>query len=139
MIEDRDCTPVIPPKSNRTGDIPFSERKYNKYKKRKLVEHCINKLKQCRHIATRYDRKASAYMAFAKIAAVRLWLRIFESAAQSGSGSIGSSGYISAHCLVIVATGPRRLKLKPFGLRPARPCRMSSSDAIDGSMWRFQA
>ena len=78
MIEDQDCTPVIPPKSNRIGDIPFSKRKY---RKRNLVERCINKLKQFRHIATRYDRKASAYMAFAKLAAVRLWLRFYESTA----------------------------------------------------------
>jgi transposase len=69
MIEDQDCTPVIPPKSNRIGDIPFSKRKY---KKRSLVERCINKLKQFRHIATRYDRKVSAYLAFAKLAAVQL-------------------------------------------------------------------
>ena len=53
MIEEQDCTPVIPPKSNRINEIPFSRRKY---KKRNLVERCINKLKQFRHIATRYDR-----------------------------------------------------------------------------------
>jgi len=28
LIEDQDCTPVIPPKSNRVDDIPFSKRKY---------------------------------------------------------------------------------------------------------------
>ena len=43
LIEDQDCTPVIPPKSNRRCEIPFSKRKY---KKRNLVERCINKLKQ---------------------------------------------------------------------------------------------
>lgn len=78
LIEDQGCTPVIPPKSNRTDEIPFSARKY---RQRNLVERCINKLKQFRHIATRYDRLASAYLAFAKIAAVRLWLRFYESAA----------------------------------------------------------
>jgi transposase len=78
LIEDQDCTPVIPPKSNRTAEIPFSKRKY---RKRNLVERCINKLKQFRHIATRYDRKATAFLAFAKIAAVRLWLRFYESTA----------------------------------------------------------
>lgn len=78
LIEDQDCTPVIPPKSNRIDDLPFSRRKY---RKRNLVERCINKLKQFRHIATRYDRKASAYLAFAKLAAIRLWLRFYESAA----------------------------------------------------------
>ena len=41
MIEDQNCTPVIPPKSNRREEIPFSKRKY---KKRNLVERCINKL-----------------------------------------------------------------------------------------------
>jgi transposase len=78
LIEDQGCTPVIPPKSNRTEDIPFSK---HKYRKRNLVERCINKLKQFRHIATRYDRKASAYLAFAKLATVRLWLRFYESTA----------------------------------------------------------
>lgn len=78
MIEDQNCTPVIPPKSNRREEIPFSKRKY---KKRNLVERCINKLKQFRHIATRYDRYASAYLAFAKLGAIRLWLRFYESAA----------------------------------------------------------
>lgn len=78
MIEEQDCTPVIPPKSNRTDDILFSKAKY---KKRNRVERCINKLKQFRYIATRYDRNASAYLAFAKLAAVRLWLRFYESAA----------------------------------------------------------
>jgi len=78
LIEDQGCTPVIPPKSNRREEIPFSKRKY---KKRNLVERCINKLKQFRHIATRYDRHASAYLAFAKLAAVRLWLRFYESTA----------------------------------------------------------
>ncbi|MBM3607131.1 MAG: transposase [Alphaproteobacteria bacterium] len=69
---------LIPPKSNRTETIAFNKRKY---RKRNLVERCINKLKQFRHIATRYDRKASAYLACAKLAAVRLWLRVYESAA----------------------------------------------------------
>lgn len=78
LIEDQNCTPVIPPKSNRTEEIPFSRRKY---RKRNLVERCINKLKQFRHIATRYDRKATAFLAFAKLAAVRLWLRFYESTA----------------------------------------------------------
>ena len=78
LIEDQECTPVIPPKFNRIEAIAFNKRKY---RKRNLVERCINKLKQFRHIATRYDRKASAYLAFAKLAAVRLWLRVYESAA----------------------------------------------------------
>jgi transposase len=78
LIEDQDCTPHIPPKSNRYDGITYSKRKY---RKRNLIERCFNKLKQFRHIATRYDRKATAFLAFAKIAAVRLWLRFYESTA----------------------------------------------------------
>ena len=78
MIEDQDCTPGIPPKSNMIDEISFSTRKY---RKSSLVERCIKKLKQFRHIATHDDRIASAYMAFAKLVAVRLWLKFYESAA----------------------------------------------------------
>ena len=55
MIEDQNCTPHIPPKSNRYDGITYSKAKY---KKRNLSERCFNKLKQFRHIATRYDRSA---------------------------------------------------------------------------------
>ena len=48
---------------------------------RNLIERCFNKLKQFRHIATRYDRNALNYLAMIKIAIVRLWLRFYESAA----------------------------------------------------------
>lgn len=78
LIEDQDCVAVIPPKSNRYDGVSYSRRKY---RQRNLVERCINKLKQFRHIATRYDRIAHNYLAFAKLAATRLWLRFYESAA----------------------------------------------------------
>ena len=78
LIHKQGCTPVIPPKSNRCDFIYYSKRQY---KKRNLVERCFNKLKQFRQVATRYDRYASAYLAFAKLAAVRLWLRFYESTA----------------------------------------------------------
>ena len=55
LIADQGYKAQIPPKSNRRDHIPFSKRKY---KSRNLVERCINKLKQFRHIATRYDRHA---------------------------------------------------------------------------------
>ena len=78
LIEDQNCTPVIPPKSNRYDGITYSKRKY---KKRNLIERCFNKLKQFRHIATRYDRSAFNFLAMAKLASVRLWLRFYESTA----------------------------------------------------------
>jgi transposase len=62
----------IPPKSNRKEPICFSPS-------------CIaratsfNKIKQCRRIATRYDKLAANYLAFVKLAAIRIWLRAYES------------------------------------------------------------
>jgi len=78
LIEDSACTPHIPPKSNRYDGITYSKRLY---KQRNLIERCFNKLKQFRHIATRYDRNALNYLAMIKIAIVRLWLRFYESTA----------------------------------------------------------
>ena len=46
---------------------------------RNLVERFFNKIKQCRRIATRYDKLAANYLAFIKLASIRLWLRTYES------------------------------------------------------------
>ena len=43
-----------------------------------LVERFFNKIKQCRRIATRYDKLAANYLAFIKLASIRLWLRVYE-------------------------------------------------------------
>jgi transposase len=45
-----------------------------------LVEGFLNRIKQCRRIATRDDRLAANYLAFVKLASIRLWLRAYESA-----------------------------------------------------------
>jgi transposase len=49
------------------------------YRARNLVERFFNKLKQCRRIATRYDKLAANDLAFVKLAAIRIWLRAYES------------------------------------------------------------
>jgi transposase len=78
LIEDQGCTPHIPPKSNRYDGISYSKKQY---RKRNLIERCFNKLKQFRHIATRYDRNPLNYLAMIKIASMRLWLRVYQSTA----------------------------------------------------------
>jgi transposase len=45
------------------------------YKKRNVVERCINRLKQFRDLATRYAKRAAYYQAEPTIAAIILWLR----------------------------------------------------------------
>jgi transposase len=66
----------IPPKENRKDPICFSPRLY---RARNLVERFFNKIKQCRRTATRYDKLAANYLAFIKLASIRLWLRTYES------------------------------------------------------------
>jgi transposase len=66
----------IPPKRNRKQPICFSPYLY---RARNLVERFFNKIKQCRRIATRYDKLAANYLAFVKLASIRLWLRAYES------------------------------------------------------------
>ena len=70
------CGPTYPPKVNRKDPICFNPRLY---RARNLVERFFNKIKQCRRIATRYDKLAANYLAFIKLASIRLWLRTYES------------------------------------------------------------
>ena len=66
----------IPPKSNRNDPICFSPYPY---RARNLVERFFNRIKQCRRVATRYDKLAANYLAFVQLASIRLWLRDDES------------------------------------------------------------
>jgi hypothetical protein len=68
----------IPPKRNRKDPICFSPYLY---RDRNLVERFFNKIKQCRRVPTRYDKLAANYLAFVKLACIRLWLRVYESTA----------------------------------------------------------
>lgn len=43
------------------------------YKQRNTVERCINKLKQWRGQATRYDKTATIYLAGLQLAAIFIW------------------------------------------------------------------
>lgn len=45
------------------------------YRQPNLVERCVLRLKQFRRVATRYDRRASSYLAFITLTAIIIWLR----------------------------------------------------------------
>jgi transposase len=62
---------TIPRKCNEHHSGPFDRVVY---RQRHRVERLINRLKQCRRLATRYDKRAENYRAMWLIAATILWL-----------------------------------------------------------------
>ena len=75
-LSDYEWTAIKPMLPNK----PHGVRRVNDRRARNLVERFFNKIKQCRRIATRYDKRAANYLAFIKLAAIRIWLRAYESA-----------------------------------------------------------
>ncbi len=63
---------VIPPHPARSLKIPFDQ---DLYKERHLVECGINKPKQFRRVATRYEKTVANFLAMVTVAAIALWLR----------------------------------------------------------------
>jgi transposase len=62
---------VIPSRCNR---LKPREHDRDLYKERNQIERLINRLKQCRRLATRYDKTARNYLAFLCLAGTMLWL-----------------------------------------------------------------
>lgn len=58
-------------RGSRGGRPPGFDRKA--YKQRNTVERCINRLKQWRGIATRYEKTATIYLAGLHVAGIFLW------------------------------------------------------------------
>ncbi len=77
-IEAQGAAPNIPDKVNRKYRHCFSRALY---KERNLIERFFNKIKQFRRIATRYEKLGANFLAMAKLAAIRVWLRAIESTA----------------------------------------------------------
>ena len=70
-IESGGAAAVIPPKKNR-----ILKREYDKhlYKERNLAERFINRIKQHRRVATRYEKTARNFMGFVHVAAIMVLL-----------------------------------------------------------------
>lgn len=59
-------------RARRPGRPPVFDRA--RYRRRNVVERCINRLKQWRGLATRFEKRAVNYRALVVIAAVLIWL-----------------------------------------------------------------
>ena len=73
----RGVLPVIPPNPVRTEPAPLDR---GLYRLRNRVERLVNRLKQYRAVATRYDKTAESFLAFVHLAAARVWLRFVHTA-----------------------------------------------------------
>ena len=62
---------TIPRKDNERRRGKFDK---SIYRQRNRVERCLNRLKQFRRIATRYEKKAENYLAMLTLASILLWL-----------------------------------------------------------------
>lgn len=62
---------TIPRKTNERRGGPFDRAIY---RMRNRIERLINRLKQFRRVATRYEKRAENYLAMLTIAAIILWL-----------------------------------------------------------------
>ena len=62
---------TIPRKKNEHRGGPFDREIY---RTRNRIERLINRLKQYRRVATRYEKRAENYQAMLTIAAIMLWL-----------------------------------------------------------------
>lgn len=71
VLRKRGIRITIPRKSNQRRAGPFDKAIY---RLRNKVERFINRLKQFRRIATRYDKRADTYRTMIVLAAIFLWL-----------------------------------------------------------------
>ena len=70
-LQERRISAVIPTKADQAPDPTFDR---DAYRERNVVERLINRLKQHRRVATRYEKRAVNYLAMLTVAAILLWL-----------------------------------------------------------------
>jgi transposase len=71
-IADAGADAVIPSTRSRKVPIPHDA---TLYRCRNRIERCFNKLKHFRRFATRFDRRATYFLAFIHLAASMIWMR----------------------------------------------------------------
>ena len=70
-LKERRIGAIIPTKAIEVPDPAFDR---DAYRERNVVERPINRLKQWRRIATRYEKRAANYRAMIMVASIMLWL-----------------------------------------------------------------
>ena len=76
-VRARGGVPEIPTKKNRRVQHPVDRALYAL---RNRIERFINRLKNSRRVATRYDHTASSFLGFATLASIRQWISFVHAA-----------------------------------------------------------
>jgi transposase len=71
-VLDQGAEVVVPPRRHRRFQHAYDKAIY---KERNRVERFFSRIKQCRRIATRYDKLAETFMGFVVLASIMLWLK----------------------------------------------------------------
>ena len=71
-LRQQHTTPVIPKRRNAKHQPRFNR---GLYRERNRIERLMNRLKQFRRVATRYEKRAENYLAMVTIAAILFWLK----------------------------------------------------------------
>lgn len=67
-LKEHDIDPVIPYKTNEKGHRKKFDR--DSYRRRNIIERCVNSLKWFRRVATRYEKLAIHYLAMVNLAII---------------------------------------------------------------------
>jgi transposase len=76
-LRDRGAVPEIPTKRNRHVQHSVSRPLYAL---RSRIERFINRLKNSRRLATRYDKTADSFLGFVTLASIQLWITFVHAA-----------------------------------------------------------
>lgn len=68
--------PVIPTRSNQPAEAGFDR---DAYRRRNVVERCVNWMKENRRLGTRYEKLAVNFLAMARLAMIRRYFRHLDS------------------------------------------------------------
>lgn len=75
-LMERDIQPVIPSKANEDREARVVAFDKPSYRRRCVVEQMIGWLKECRRVATRYEKLARNYLSMVKLSMIGRYLRI---------------------------------------------------------------
>lgn len=73
FLDSEGCQAIIPPKRSRKEQRPYDR---SAYRSRNIIERTIRRLKECKKVATRYEKTTPSFAALCYLAATFINLRL---------------------------------------------------------------